>query len=630
MSFTIWLTGISGAGKSTLAMALAEQLTAAGVNHEVLDGDAVRALTGGALGFDRQSRIANTLSLGLAARLLNKHGVAAIVAAISPYAEARARNRANIDRYVEVHCDCPLTLAAEKDVKGLYAKADRGEIAQFTAVSDPYEPPANPEVRTHAHREPVQDSLQRVLDTLRSLNLLPAATPQEETQPMPKEINSGVEEKLPVVCIFNHIPKCGGSTLTHFLRRSFPSVHNVRHDGDTVRVLTELNQSPPKEDTLIAGHFVWGMREGLAFPHILKRITMLREPYSLFKSYFSYHHKRYNTPMPVGEYLLLHYDVNPLCQHLGGGDLELAKHRLKHEYTAFGIMEHYNSSVALFAQELSIPLYAFDVVNVSNSKALELPQIVENYFRERNQDDIELYRWACEEFAERAKALRVTTPTLGTARQESAPATSKVLHVPHNAALGELIALGQYERAVRVLSQGGLEESLDGLTVLDIYHKAGDTERYIEAARRMRKMNKISEANFAAAWFNVNKDIGLRLMHTECERIRRHRTEVHDSAVNRYLATCLYILAEMTYSHLRRPASARKLHTEALSVAPVSPRALTSYARFLMNQGEHGSAITLLQNLSSQNANFTWLSVKMEMLSVCRAALMQSKGVSAA
>ncbi len=624
MSFTIWLTGISGAGKSTLATALAETLSTRGLNVEVLDGDGVRTLIGGTLGFDRQSRIANTLSLGLAARLLNRHGVVAIVAAISPYAEARQRARGMISRFVEVHCDCPPELAAEKDVKGLYARAGRGEIAQFTAVSDPYEAPEAPEARTYAHRETVQDSLERVLSALRGQGLLPGA----RTEAPPAD-RTGPASKPPVVCIFNHIPKCGGTTLTKFLMRGFANSHMVRHEGDTVRVLTELNQNPPVEDTLIAGHFVWGMHEGLRFAHALRRITMLREPFSLFKSYYAYHHKRYNTPMPVGEYLLLHYEVNPLCQHLGGGDLDLAKRRLKHEYTAFGVMERYEASVALFAKTLSIPMYAFDVANASNSKVLELPEAVEGYFRMRNRDDLELYRWALEEFEERTRDLRGAKPASGA---EPAPRPArKVQKVSYNAALSELIALGQYERAVRVLSQSGLEDSLDGLTVLDLYHKAGDLDRYIETARRLRKANRISETHFALAWFNVDKETGLRLMQAECERVRRHRTEMHDSSVNRYLATCLCLLAEMSESYLHQDETARKLHREAMAVAPPSPRALTSYAQFLIQRGEHRQALGLLQNLTAQNANFTWLNTKMNMLAQCRTALDQpGKGVSAA
>jgi adenylyl-sulfate kinase len=146
VSFTVWLTGLSGAGKSTIADALCEKLAAAGVPFELLDGDVVRTHLSKGLGFSREDRDTNVRRIGWVCQLLNRHNVAAVVAAISPYRDTRDEVRASLARFIEVHVDAPLEVLVERDVKGLYKKAIAGEIAHFTGVSDPYEPPLNPEV----------------------------------------------------------------------------------------------------------------------------------------------------------------------------------------------------------------------------------------------------------------------------------------------------------------------------------------------------------------------------------------------------------------------------------------------------------------------------------------------------
>jgi adenylylsulfate kinase len=165
--FVVWFTGLSGAGKSTVANAVAASLLAAGRRVELLDGDEIRTNLCRGLGFSRADRDVNIARIGYVAGKLATHGVAVLVAAISPYREARDRVRAAVGRFVEVHVDAPLTTCAERDVKGLYAKAVAGQIQQFTGVSDPYEAPLAPEVVLHTAEETVDESVERVLAALR-------------------------------------------------------------------------------------------------------------------------------------------------------------------------------------------------------------------------------------------------------------------------------------------------------------------------------------------------------------------------------------------------------------------------------------------------------------------------------
>ena len=175
VGFTVWLTGLSGAGKSTVASILIERLRARGRKVELLDGDVVRTNLSAGLGFSKEDRDANIRRIGWVCQLLNRNGVDTVVAAISPYRNARDAVRASLPRFVEVHMHAPLEVLAERDVKGLYRRAMAGEIPHFTGVSDPYEPPLEPEVTCCSDgSQTPEESAQAVLDALRARGLLDA------------------------------------------------------------------------------------------------------------------------------------------------------------------------------------------------------------------------------------------------------------------------------------------------------------------------------------------------------------------------------------------------------------------------------------------------------------------------
>lgn len=169
---TVWFTGLSGAGKSTIANVLQDRLQGMGRQVELLDGDEVRKNLSSGLGFSKADRDANIMRIAFVAKLLSRNGVVAITAAISPYREVRDQARAEIHNFVEVFVDCPLEVCEQRDVKGLYKKARSGEIAQFTGISDPYEPPINPEVHLHTDRENVDQDVDLIIDKLAELGYL--------------------------------------------------------------------------------------------------------------------------------------------------------------------------------------------------------------------------------------------------------------------------------------------------------------------------------------------------------------------------------------------------------------------------------------------------------------------------
>lgn len=174
--FTVWLTGLSGAGKTTIAERLARELEQRGRLVEVLDGDVVRTHLSKGLGFSREDRDTNILRIAFVSSLLVRHGAAVITAAISPYIATRQQAREQIGNFIEVYVRCPLEELVRRDVKGLYEKALRGEIANFTGVSDPYEPPVNPEVIADTDRESVEESVAKILAALEQRGYIQAAS----------------------------------------------------------------------------------------------------------------------------------------------------------------------------------------------------------------------------------------------------------------------------------------------------------------------------------------------------------------------------------------------------------------------------------------------------------------------
>jgi adenylylsulfate kinase len=172
--YTLWFTGLSGAGKTTLASAVATVLRERGQPVEVLDGDVVRTSLSKGLGFSREDRDTNIRRIGFVAKLLTRNNVVSVVAAISPYRATRDEIRAEIGRFVEVYVRCSMEELIRRDVKGLYERALRGELTQFTGVSDPYEPPLHPEVIVDTDRESVQESVSKVVTALERLGYLPA------------------------------------------------------------------------------------------------------------------------------------------------------------------------------------------------------------------------------------------------------------------------------------------------------------------------------------------------------------------------------------------------------------------------------------------------------------------------
>jgi adenylylsulfate kinase len=161
----LWFTGLSGAGKSTIAHAVWERLLDEDVRVEYLDGDAIRSLFPNT-GFTKPERDAHVKRVGFLASRLEHHGVFVICALISPYLESRAAVRRLCRRFVEIHVSTPLHECERRDVKGLYQRARRGEITNFTGIDDIYEPPLTPELRIDTTDLSIDDAVDLVIASI--------------------------------------------------------------------------------------------------------------------------------------------------------------------------------------------------------------------------------------------------------------------------------------------------------------------------------------------------------------------------------------------------------------------------------------------------------------------------------
>ncbi|HMM40686.1 MAG TPA: bifunctional sulfate adenylyltransferase/adenylylsulfate kinase, partial [Thermomicrobiales bacterium] len=164
----IWFTGLSGAGKSTTAEVLTVLLLERGRQVTVLDGDVVRTHLSKGLGFSKEDRETNIRRIGFVAAEIVRHGGVVIGAAISPYRATRdeVREMVGADRFIEVFVDTPLEVCESRDSKGLYAKARRGEISDFTGINDPYEPPVTPEITLDTVTSSPEENAARIVEYL--------------------------------------------------------------------------------------------------------------------------------------------------------------------------------------------------------------------------------------------------------------------------------------------------------------------------------------------------------------------------------------------------------------------------------------------------------------------------------
>jgi len=173
--FTVWFTGLSGSGKSTIARRVADEIRRRRSRVELLSGSEFRRNLSQGLGFSPEDRMANVRRIGYVARLLTRNGVAVVTTAISPDRAVREECREAIGRFMEVFVDCPPEVCEQRDTKGLWALARRGELAHFAGITGEYEPPRNADVVCRSATETPEHCADRVIAWLERAGWIPPA-----------------------------------------------------------------------------------------------------------------------------------------------------------------------------------------------------------------------------------------------------------------------------------------------------------------------------------------------------------------------------------------------------------------------------------------------------------------------
>jgi adenylyl-sulfate kinase len=177
----IWFTGIPASGKSTIATEVEKELKRRGIKVENLDADEIRANLSPDLGYTAEARDINTKRLAFMGKIMARNGVCTLVAAVSSLRSFRDRARDWVDQFVEVWVNCPVDECQKRDPKGLYAKAERGEISDIAGLHQPYEEPQNPELVLETRDSTVEECSRKVIEKLEELNYIPVDEGASET-----------------------------------------------------------------------------------------------------------------------------------------------------------------------------------------------------------------------------------------------------------------------------------------------------------------------------------------------------------------------------------------------------------------------------------------------------------------
>lgn len=175
--FTIWFTGVTGSGKSTLAAMLKDHLAGHGQSCEILDSGRIRQELNRSLGFSREEIETNLKRIAYECKMLNRNGVVAIAAAVSPYRDTRDAIRDEVGRFIEIYCRCPMEVLLRRDDADLFGRAQRGEIQHVAGINAPYEEPIRPEVLLNTDTESPETCVRKIVTTLQLLGYLPETPP---------------------------------------------------------------------------------------------------------------------------------------------------------------------------------------------------------------------------------------------------------------------------------------------------------------------------------------------------------------------------------------------------------------------------------------------------------------------
>lgn len=398
--------------------------------------------------------------------------------------------------------------------------------------------------------------------------------------------------------IFYHIPKTAGLTVNDILEKNFSEIFWFYDGYPWGKALEEINSR--NHHIAITGHNAWGMHENISDEFVAFYMTIIRHPWDLCKSMFAYSLMLYEQGENFEDYVDRHYPSNFLVKNLGNNSLDLAKQRLANDYYSFGIVQHFQASLALLADHFNLTNLNYELKNKSNSNQVQFDQRCQDNFYEKNRHDIELFKWAMELFSARAaqKSIELSHETPQTFHGQSENKEDD----RRGADRSDPNPPNGFGRAIEVMTQRRKLEPFHARkkfipdALINLYTRMGDDTQlekflcdnrvfFFEYTLMLAKLYQTSAPHKA-----------IKLLLDELDSLSTYHNSIPDSALNRYKVRCLRILAQ-TFESTANLDRAEACYETAYQLNPNNFNTLRLYCRLLSRNREHRKIIPILSKI---------------------------------
>ena len=398
--------------------------------------------------------------------------------------------------------------------------------------------------------------------------------------------------------IFYHIPKTAGLTVNDILEKNFSHIFWFYDGYPWGKILEQIDTC--QSHIAICGHNAWGMHENISDEFDAYYVTMIRHPLDLCKSMFAYSQMLYEQGENFADYVDHLYPSNFLVKNLGNNSLDLAKQRLANEFYLFGIVQHFEASVALFAEHFKLPNLNYKLQNKSNSNQIRFDQRCRDNFYEKNRHDMALFNWALELFRARAaqESIELSRQTPETFQGRSESFDHERLgddRFDPNRSNG----LG---RVVEALTQQRKMEPFHARkkfipdALINLYTRMGDDTQLEKFLSDNRAYFFEYTLMLATLYKTSAPRKAIKLLLDELDSLSTYHNGIPDSALNRYKVRCLRILAQASEA-TANPYGAEGYYEMAYQLNPNNFNTLESYSRFLSRTGQHLKIIAILSKI---------------------------------
>lgn len=399
--------------------------------------------------------------------------------------------------------------------------------------------------------------------------------------------------------IFYHIPKTAGLTVNDILEKNFSEIFWFYDGYPWGKILEQINTR--KVNIAICGHNAWGMHENISDEFDAYYMTMIRHPWDLCKSMFSFSLMLYEHEENFEDYVYHHYPSNFLVKNLGNNSLDLAKERMVNDFYSFGIVQYFDASLAMFSDHFNLKNLNYELKNKSNSNRIQIDQRCQDDFYEKNRYDVGLFNWALELFRKRAEKKSID---LAKKAEETFKGRLEGNHCERRCDdRPGSDRFKDYRKAIEAMTELRNRESFhlrkkfipDAL--INLYTRMGDETRLEEFLSANRALFYEYTLMLAKLYQNGAPHKAIKLLVDELDSLSTYRNNIPDSSLNRYKVRCLRLLAQ-AFDSTANPDRAEVYYEIAYQLNPNNFDTLHSYCRFLRRNRQHRKIIPILSRIN--------------------------------